>query len=68
MVLCCVPYGVFMRFYLDLRFAGRLISSRSGHHHRFPTVYKVAEMAGCGSLDDVVVVHNQVWVEYEYTT
>jgi hypothetical protein len=43
---------------LDLRFAGRLISSRSGHHHWFPTVFNTAEMAGLGSLDDVVVVNS----------
>jgi hypothetical protein len=35
-----------------------VISSLSGHHHRFPTVYLIAEMAGCGSLHDVVVVNS----------
>ena len=53
MVLCCtLRYGVFMRFYLELKlpYDWRTSASyRSGSGVRFPTVQWVAEMTGLGS-------------------
>jgi hypothetical protein len=54
----CTLRRVYEILSLILRFAGRLIASLSWHHRRFPTVHFIAEMAGLGSLHDVVVVNS----------